>query len=49
MWWLSGIFREVTLLAGPRTALDDVFVHAGYDHVDRRGHAARRHRRARAA
>jgi beta-galactosidase len=28
MWWLSGLFREVTLL---RPALDDVFVHADYD------------------
>ena len=33
MWWLSGIFRSVTLLARPRGALDDVFVHAGYDHT----------------
>ena len=34
MWWLSGIFRDVTLLARPRTAaIDDVFVHADYDHV----------------
>jgi beta-galactosidase len=33
MWWLSGIFRSVTLLARPAEALDDVFVHAGYDHT----------------
>lgn len=33
MWWLSGIFRRVTLLARPEDALDDVFVHAGYDHA----------------
>ena len=33
MWWLSGIFRSVTLLARPADALDDVFVHAGYDHT----------------
>ena len=34
MWWLSGIFRDVTLLARPATAaIDDVFVHADYDHV----------------
>ena len=33
MWWLSGIFRSVTLLARPAAALDDVFVHAGYDHT----------------
>jgi beta-galactosidase len=31
MWWLSGIFRGVTLLARPAGALDDVFVHAEYD------------------
>ncbi|WP_432540951.1 glycoside hydrolase family 2 TIM barrel-domain containing protein [Kineococcus sp. SYSU DK002] len=33
MWWLSGIFRDVTLLARPAGAVEDVFVHAGYDHV----------------
>ena len=33
MWWLSGIFRDVTLLARPVAALDDFFVHAGYDHA----------------
>ena len=33
MWWMSGIFRSVTLLARPADALDDVFVHAGYDHT----------------
>jgi beta-galactosidase len=32
MWWLSGIFREVRLLARPAGAIDDWFVHAGYDH-----------------
>jgi beta-galactosidase len=32
MWWLSGIFREVRLLARPRGAIEDWFVHAGYDH-----------------
>ncbi|HZA80917.1 MAG TPA: beta-galactosidase, partial [Actinomycetes bacterium] len=32
MWWLSGIFREVRLLARPEGAIDDWFVHAGYDH-----------------
>ncbi len=32
-WWLSGIFRDVTLLARPAGALDDYFVHADYDHV----------------
>jgi beta-galactosidase len=32
MWWLSGIFREVRLLARPAGAIEDWFVHAGYDH-----------------
>ena len=31
MWWLPGIFRDVTLLARP--VIEDVFVHADYDHV----------------
>ncbi|KAB8194024.1 DUF4981 domain-containing protein [Nonomuraea phyllanthi] len=30
MWWLSGIFRDVTLLATP--VVNDFFVHADYDH-----------------
>ncbi|MEU4607003.1 glycoside hydrolase family 2 TIM barrel-domain containing protein [Kribbella sp. NPDC023972] len=30
MWWLPGIFRDVTLLA--RRSITDVFVHADYDH-----------------
>ncbi|PZG49748.1 beta-galactosidase [Spongiactinospora gelatinilytica] len=30
MWWLSGIFRDVAVLAPP--TLRDFFVHAGYDH-----------------
>jgi beta-galactosidase len=30
-WWLSGIFRSVTLEHRPDGALDDVRVHAGYD------------------
>src|SRR4051794_9828150 len=34
MWWLSGIFRPVSLLARPAEgAVDDVFVHADFDHV----------------
>src|SRR3954452_3440288 len=34
MWWLSGIFRDVTLVSRPSVgAIDDVFVHADYDHV----------------
>jgi beta-galactosidase len=32
MWWLSGIFREVRLLARPAGAVGDFFVHARYDH-----------------
>jgi beta-galactosidase len=31
MWWLSGIFRTVTLITRPVGAIDDVFVHAEYD------------------
>jgi beta-galactosidase len=33
MWWLSGIFRPVRLLARPAGAIGDWFVHAGYDHL----------------
>ena len=32
MWWLSGIFRDVRLLARPRDGIDDIFVHADFDH-----------------
>ena len=32
MWWLSGIFREVNLLCRPVGGIDDLFVHAEYDH-----------------
>jgi beta-galactosidase len=32
MWWLPGIFRDVTMLARPDGGLTDVRVHAGYDH-----------------
>src|SRR3954467_4354080 len=31
MWWLSGIFRDVTLLQRPPGAPDAVFVHADFD------------------
>jgi beta-galactosidase len=31
MWWMSGIFRDVTLLNRPESGVDDVFVHAGYE------------------
>ncbi|SDS30704.1 glycoside hydrolase family 2 TIM barrel-domain containing protein [Microlunatus soli] len=30
MWWLPGIFRDVTLLAKPQGAINDLFVHADY-------------------
>ena len=33
MWWLSGIFRPVQLLARPAGSLRDFFVHADYDHL----------------
>jgi beta-galactosidase len=33
MWWMSGIFRDVTLLLRPVGSLDDYFVHADYDHL----------------
>jgi hypothetical protein len=33
MWWLSGLFRSVTLLARPPGAIDDVFVHADHHHT----------------
>ena len=30
MWWLSGIFRDVTLLEVPADPLGDIFIQAGY-------------------
>lgn len=33
MWWLPGIFRDVTLQARPAGGIDDVFVHAEFDHL----------------
>jgi len=33
MWWLSGIFRPVTLLARPVGGVRDFFVHADYEHT----------------
>ena len=32
MWWVSGIFRSVTVLSRPQGGIDDVFVHADVDH-----------------
>ncbi|WP_238413149.1 glycoside hydrolase family 2 TIM barrel-domain containing protein [Saccharothrix deserti] len=37
MWWLSGIFRSVRLIARPEGCLDDFFVHADFDHVTGEG------------
>lgn len=37
MWWLSGIFRDVTLLARPVGGIDDFTVTAGYDATSGRG------------
>ncbi|WP_199035652.1 glycoside hydrolase family 2 TIM barrel-domain containing protein [Glycomyces salinus] len=37
MWWLSGIFRSVSLRHRPAGGIDDVFAHAGYDHRTGRG------------
>jgi len=37
MWWLSGIFRSVTLVARPANGLPDFFVHADYDHTSGAG------------
>jgi beta-galactosidase len=31
MWWLSGIFRDVTLLSRPAGGINDYFLHADYD------------------
>ncbi|WP_410670278.1 glycoside hydrolase family 2 TIM barrel-domain containing protein [Amycolatopsis sp. cmx-4-68] len=33
MWWLSGIFRAVTLLARPSGGIEDFGVRADYDHT----------------
>ncbi|MGW4486366.1 glycoside hydrolase family 2 TIM barrel-domain containing protein [Amycolatopsis sp. NPDC004368] len=33
MWWLSGIFRAVTLLSRPTGGVEDFQLHAAYDHV----------------
>ena len=31
MWWLSGIFREVSVSLQPAVGLNDLFIHAGLD------------------
>lgn len=33
MWWLSGIFRDVSVISRPSGAIDDFFVHADFDHT----------------
>jgi beta-galactosidase len=37
MWWLSGIFRDVSLVCRPVEGIDDLFVHADYDHRTGKG------------
>ncbi|WP_020672984.1 glycoside hydrolase family 2 TIM barrel-domain containing protein [Amycolatopsis nigrescens] len=37
MWWLSGIFRDVTLLARPDGGIADYWIRADYDHVTGQG------------
>ncbi|WHT22866.1 glycoside hydrolase family 2 TIM barrel-domain containing protein [Crossiella sp. CA-258035] len=37
MWWLSGIFRSVTLLARPTGGIGDYWLRADYDHTTGRG------------
>ncbi len=32
-WWLPGIFRDVSLIARPDGAIDDVWLRASYDHT----------------
>jgi beta-galactosidase len=38
MWWLPGIFRDVTLVGRSVRPLGDIFVHADYEHETGRGH-----------
>ncbi|GLY04452.1 glycoside hydrolase family 2 TIM barrel-domain containing protein [Actinoplanes sp. NBRC 101535] len=33
MWWLPGIFRSVTVRLRPAGGIDDLFLHADYDHT----------------
>jgi beta-galactosidase len=37
MWWLSGIFRDVTLLTRPSGGIGDYWIRADYDHVSGQG------------
>ncbi|MEU6247748.1 glycoside hydrolase family 2 TIM barrel-domain containing protein [Glycomyces sp. NPDC047010] len=37
MWWLSGIFRPVSVIHRPEGGIEDVFAHADYDHRTGKG------------
>jgi beta-galactosidase len=37
MWWMPGIFRDVTLIERPEGAVADFFVHCSYDHLTGEG------------
>ena len=37
MWWLSGIFRDVSVISRPPGAVEDFFVHADFDHTSGAG------------
>ncbi|MEU0185564.1 glycoside hydrolase family 2 TIM barrel-domain containing protein [Streptomyces sp. NPDC006207] len=37
MWWLPGVFRDVTLLHRPAGCVADFFVHAAWDHATGEG------------
>ncbi|BBB01257.1 putative beta-galactosidase [Actinacidiphila reveromycinica] len=37
MWWLPGVFRDVTLIERPEGAVADYFVHCAYDHLTGNG------------
>lgn len=37
MWWLPGIFRDVTVLARPAGGIRDLFVHADFEHASGAG------------
>lgn len=37
MWWVSGIFRPVSLRLDPADGVGDHFIHAGYDHLTSEG------------
>src|SRR5664279_4980523 len=37
MWWLSGIFRNVSVISRPAGSIDDYFFHTDFDHVNGTG------------